>query len=824
MSLLDCINNAQRDGDITKEQANRAKDLYIEFRASNETAKKMGPDAADAQAGRDTFDALEFEAIQQKRRVILQRARQINLLKDIDSFKGNNDGEALVSLLERDGSGRAPYGNVAARQDSVRGYAHSLMDSILGDLRKTNTLGRTTSANKAKSDDMVREIFGENTGNQAAREMAQAWKKASNWLRTSFNAAGGAIAERLDWGMPQVHDNAAVRKAGKEAWKRTILPLLDEAKMISFRTEKPMTVLELDEALDEVWETIATEGFSKISPTSVGGQGKSLARRKTDSRFLVFKDADSWMKYQEDFGGGDAFSIMMSHIDTMSRDVALLEVLGPNPNSTIRYLKTQLEKRARDKDAASGKSNASEKLKPKLKQFDDMFDYITGSAHDPVNGMWARTFAGLGNLLTAAYLGSTSILAMAVDPNSTRIAKRMAGMNVLQSSLKQSFSMMTANNMTKRQAIRLGLIAENWSSVAYGQARYANEGLRSGITDRISNVAMNMSLLSPFTQAGRWAFGMEFTGFIADNARKSFDKLSPEFRDTLERYGVTADDWSKLADIEPYQFKGASFLRPDDIMAKDRAVAFKILEMIQGMTNLAVPVASVRARTSLTGGTRGGTVIGEIARSFAMFKNFPVTYFNNNIKAAMSQKGVSRKVAIGADLMISATAMAALSIQLREITKGRDPVAMDTPEFWGKAILASGGLGIFGDFLFAGVNRFGSGIAETISGPRVGFISDVQELTVDNLVQAFQGKDTKILSELVDFGGRYAPGASTWYLRLAIDRTILDQLRLMTDPDAHKRFRRIERNYMRDYDQEYWWRPGDSQPSRSPDISNVMGD
>lgn len=822
MSLLECIENGRKEGKLTDDQAKKAVDLFIEFETVNKT--KMSPDQAQAQAGKDTFDALEFEAKQRKRRMVLQRARQQNLMKDIDSFKGDDDGEALVSLLERDGSGRAPYSNVAARQDSIRGVAHALMDSVLANLRKTEVLGRTTRKTKAKQENMVREVFGENTGDQAARAMAQAWKEASEFLRLSFNRSGGAIPKRSDWGMPQVHNNDAVRKAGKDVWKDSIRPLLDLEKMISFKTGKTMNEVEIEAALDEVWETIATEGFAKISPSSVGGQGKSLARRRTDSRFLVFKDADSWMKYQEDFGGGDAFNIMMSHVDTMSRDVALLEILGANPNSTIRFLKTQIQKRAKVKDAANGNSKASDKLKSRFYKFDNMFDYISGASHDPVSGFWARSFSGLGNLLTAAYLGSTSILAMAVDPNSTRIAKRMAGMDVFKSSLKQSFAMMTANNTTKQQAIRMGLIAENWSSVAYGQARYANEGATDGITDVISNVAMNLSLLSPFTQAGRWAFGMEFTGFIADNAKKAFDDLSPEFRDTLDRYGVNADDWAKLSDVEPYEFKGATFLRPDDIMAVDRDVAFKVLEMIQGMTNLAVPVASVRARTSLTGATRPGTLPGELLRSFAMFKNFPVTFFNNNIKAAFTQRTNARKMSIAGDLLISSSAMAALSIQLREMTKGRDPLPMDTKEFWGKAILQGGGLGIYGDFLFSNVNRFGGGLGETVAGARTGFVNDLRELTIGNVAQAIQGDDTKILSELVDFGGRYAPGASTWYLRLAIDRVVLDQLRLMTDPDAHRRFRRMERRLNRDYDQEYWWRPGSNQPDRSPDISNVMGD
>ena len=824
MSLLDCIKNAEKEGPenggLTKEQAEKARELFINFKVDNEVKGGMGSAAADAKAGIDTFDVLKYEAAQKKKRMILQRATQKRVMDDINSFTGKNKGEAMVALLERDGTGRSGYSNVVSRQNAIRGIAHGMIDNILGQLRKTQVVGRTTSASRAKSQSMVREIFGENTGDQAARELAEAWGKAAEWLRVQFNKAGGDIPKRIGWGMSQSHDNAAIRKAGSEAWLAFIKPLLDPDKMISFKTGKPMGVVEFDEVLAEVYETIATDGFSKVKETSVAGQGKSLAKRRQDHRFLVFKDADSWLGYQEKYGGGDVFSMMMDHIDGMSRDIGLLEILGPNPTSTISFLKTQLRK---DAKAVGQPANAASKLERPFNEFDNVYDYVTGKSNRPVNEGVARSFAGLGNLLTAAYLGSTSILSMAVDPNSSRVAKRMAGMDVFNSSLKQSFKMMTANNTTKQQAIRMGLIAENWSSVAYGQSRYAGDALGGNFSEAISHVAMNISLLSPFTQAGRWAFGMEFMGFIADNAAKPFTELNPAFKDTLRRYGITEGDWSKMVSFEQYDFKGAKFLRPDDMLEKDRALSFKMLEMVQGMTNIAVPVASARGRSFLTGGTKAGTMVGEIARSFAMFKNFPVTYYMNNVKAALSQDGLQRKASIAGDLLITSTAMAALSIQIREMTKGRDPLKMDTPEFWGVALLTGGGFGIFGDFLFSNVNRFGSGLPNTIAGPRIDFIDQLKNLTVGNVAQMIQGKDTNFGREAIDFFGRNVPGASTWYLRLAVDRLILDRLRMMVDPKAKQRMRSLERRRKRNYDQEYWWRPGETSPRRGPNIQGVTG-
>ena len=49
-------------------------------------------------------------------------------------------------------------------------------------------------------------------------------------------------------------------------------------------------------------------------------------------------------------------------------------------------------------------------------------------------------------------------------------------------------------------------------------------------------------------------------------------------------------------------------------------------------------------------------------------------------------------------------------------------------------------------------------------------------------------------------------------------RAVKDQLQLMIDPSAPRRFRRIERNARRKRDAEFWWKRG-----RAPDLSAAVG-
>lgn len=59
------------------------------------------------------------------------------------------------------------------------------------------------------------------------------------------------------------------------------------------------------------------------------------------------------------------------------------------------------------------------------------------------------------------------------------------------------------------------------------------------------------------------------------------------------------------------------------------------------------------------------------------------------------------------------------------------------------------------------------------------------------------------------------PGRSLWYTRLAWERFLSDEIQAWIDGgDAAARFRRVERNAHKNFDQRFWWRPGASAPRR----------
>ena len=819
MSFKDCISDGVTEGKMSREQADEVIGLFDEL--VEQYNRQMGPGPAQTKAAADAAQAARIESIQRKRRTLLQAQAWKRADLDMRSYANGDPaemGNAALALLEQDVVSN--YASVAQLRDAITRRATSMMDEYLTTFKR-DMLGRTR--NKATMNNLIREVFGENTGDAAARELAGAWGRASEYLRQRFNSAGGSISKRQDWGLPQTHSTERVRAVRFEEWRDFIAPRLNVDKMIDERTGLKFSPARLELALKDVYETIRTDGMASMKPSGTQ-RGRSVATRRQDHRFLVFRNGDSWLQYQQRFGNPDPFDSMMGHIDNMARDIAMMERLGPNPASTLTYLKQTMRK------AAAGDVRAENRASRKSAQLDDLYGAIMGRNNSPVDSTFSYTMAGTRQLLQAAQLGAASIAAL-TDINPQVITRGFNGLPQVKT-INQTLSalMILPQSERAKLALRLGLTAEAYTTLASAQMRYVGDISGPEVTRRISDFVMRASLLSPWTNAGRWAFGMEFLGHLGDQVGKTFNELDPNMRGALQRYGIGEDRWNIMRTTPLYDFNGATFLRPNDIAARtdiDQRMANdltdKLLIMINTETNFAVPSTSIRGRLALTGNLQPGTIPGEIVRSFAMYKNFSVTVLNTHIARGLALEGVSAKGRYLGGFIVTATLMGALAMQLKEMAKGRDPVAMDSPEFWGSAMLQGGGLGIFGDFMFSQTNRFGGGLAETVAGPVVGLANDLNNLTTGNLMQFIKGEDTNVGREMIDFASRYTPGSSMWYLRLGLERLVTDQVRMMVDPDAPARMRRLERRYMNERGQEYWWRPGQTSPDRAPNLEAALG-
>ena len=398
----------------------------------------------------------------------------------------------------------------------------------------------------------------------------------------------------------------------------------------------------------------------------------------------------------------------------------------------------------------------------------------------------------------------------------------------LSKAIEQEKDLTGALKKDQQLSLHLSLGADSWTQVASGMARWVGEVEGPEWTRRLADTTMRATLLTPWTQGGKNVFGMDFYNWLHRNAAHAFDELPADLRGQMQRFGIDGSYWDTIRKAEPYTAdNGAKYVNPMSVYAAEglgREASTRMQNMQLTLQRMAVIEASPRVRAGLMGETKKGTLVGEMSQNVALFKNFPLTLMHMQLfNGVQSRAGGLNKAKMMASIVIGSTMFGALAYQGKEISSGRDPMDINDPKFWGAAMAQGGGLSLMGDFIFADQNRFGKGWWQSLGGPVVDFMDDVSGLTLGNVQELAKGKDTNFGPEAARFIGKYMPGGKAWYWGLAFQRNVLDQLDEAVDPKAHDRFRRQERQYLKDRKQKYWWRPGDKEPSRAPDMSAATG-
>ena len=840
MSYKNCILKGIRDGLISDEQAQRLHKNLDEVTDLYQTQKNLSKSEAEKIAAKQTHDAMKIEQAEKLRYTLNMKAK-MNEIENIFTTYKNANGEVDMANAYRAYHAHDQHANLPniEHQTTIEAHkAHSLMANIL-DQQRYGWGGTKSKRAKANQTIMAREIMGEKTGNANAKELADAWRQTTEHLRKRANYFGMKILSRKDWGLPQIHDTLLVRSVPKSEWIDYILPKLDLDKMVNERTSLPFNDKTIREALSEVYDNISTEGMATFKP-GVNSYGKALHNRRLDHRFLAFKNADAWMEYQARFGNPDVYKTMMDHINGMSRDIAQLKILGPNPDATHTWAVGMIKKQAAIDAAAEAqgkfkrkklkgfkKRTEQDRTNAILENVTNLFAHHKGSLHRPVDGFFGNSFAATRQILTSAQLGGAAVMTI-TDFHWTRMAAKFNGLPASKANAKAVKFLaegMKKDKAMARTAIRLGLGAEMWSSVAGVQARYLNEVDAPFWSKRVSDFVLRGSGLSHATQGNKWAFGWIAMGELAEQSNKTFNKLDPKLQKQFKRYGIGEKDWeiirkTKLYDAgvdEPSMVgKGATFLRPDDIHARadlDSAtreyLTTRLMTWLKNETNFAVPTSSAKGRITLAGSSQPGTFKGEIVNSMLMYKNFPITLGMTHLARGFQQVGLKGKAKYLVPMIIGGTVMGALAYEIKQIAAGKKPTPLNKMgvRYWINAMVYGGGLGIFGDFLFQDSNRYGGSFSKTLAGPVVSFLGDLINLTFGNVAQLVSGEKTNAGKELAAFIQRYTPGTNIWYTRLVVERILFDTLEKLLNPNYQSDTRRNVNSLKRRTGQEYWWSP-----------------
>ncbi|HEO1831228.1 hypothetical protein D9Y31_00410 [Acinetobacter baumannii] len=686
---------------------------------------------------------------------------------------------------------------------------------------------------------IVRERFGENTGDALAKKISDKMGDVFETMRDRFNRNGGDIGKLDNWGLPQTHNLEKIAKAGKEAWVNKAESLIDTRQYVHENGDY-YSQQEIRSLLEYTYDTLSSDGANKIEVgrQATGGGTSKVTNRHGESRVLHFKDAESWLEYQSEFGGMQFVDLVEAHINGLSKDIAMVENLGSNPKTALKILMDAAAKKDWEKGIEENQTKSSRK------RAQVMFDEFSGG-NSPQSQVLANLGLAYRSMNVASMLGGTTIASLA---DQATIAKTAHVHNL---SYRKAFGglieqLNPANKVDRELAHSLGLATEEMLGSI---ARWSDDGLTStyGKSEKLARISsgvatqvMRVSFLNALTSASKVGFTkllMEKYGRLSRS--KAWNELDVQDRELLSNTGLDERAWQVFQLAEPVvDRKGNQLMSarsiyeiPDEKLTsfgdpkqvKDQ-VASQLQAHLLDEQGMAVIEAGLRERTWMTVGAKG-TITGEVFKGLMQFKSFSASFLMRQGSRTMAQEGLKGKAAYAIPLVVSMTLLGGLVVQLREILNGNDPQTIydsndpkKATSFFMRSLVAGGGLPVLGDILVAGTDTSGRDAHSFVAGPLGSDFESLLSLTVGNLTQYNEGKDTNFGNEAFKFVKGKIPAQNLWYTKAAINRMVFDEMQDTIAPGyREKALRKAERQQ----DRERFW-GDDVSDIRAPDFERVV--
>ncbi|MBS1088136.1 hypothetical protein [Gluconobacter wancherniae] len=800
------------------------------------------PRDAAMRAGKELADEHRVAAAVAKRNAINNKFINRQLMERVPEGKEAQFHRAIISSKEGNQRGLAD-----STDANMKAAASKVAAQIESDFREASLLKAVTAKDKAFDRDIGRELWslktGEGksaTGNSAAFAAAKIFRKYQDITRLLQNKAGAWIRENETFVASQTHDSERIRKVTADAWINAILPKLAERTFDEVAGDRR-------EWLKQVYLALSTgvhEGAASYGDALTFKGPGNMAKKLSQGRVLHFKDADSWMDYNAQFGRGNVADAVMGGILRGARNAAIMERFGTNPEAMYDRWTDQLIDRAKKR----GDTEAVKQIQNDGAR--KVFSTLTGEYGRADNLTLAQIGMGARIINQLTMLGGT-LLSSFPD-----IAVQMAMLRHNGVGLMESFSHLATGLLPSAKAERARIAdllgVGNEALMGDIASRFTAEDGKLGQLSETVNSFHKWTGMSYWNDAVRRGAATMVAYNLSRNTGRAFDELPARFQAALRRYGIEAPEWQAFGSVLQEAENGKSYLLPSHIAdLPDEAVAHlpgtanharnelerKLRLYVLDQVDEGMSEANAATTTMAHFGTQRGTVAGELVRAIMQFKSYTINFMTRGLGRELMRmgdgntsgdmKGLMRAVRTGADLpgiailIASTTALGYVSMTLKDLAKGRNPRKPEDAGDYAKLLTAAmaqgGGAGIFGDFLFGEANRFGGGFAGTLMGPTLGDLGDVanayqsirdgwEDRGAQGGLKEAESQALRLTMAHVPFGA-IAPQAAalnTFYGKMAMQYLVYYRLQEMMNPGYLQRF---QNKVQQQNNQSFWLSP-----------------
>lgn len=594
------------------------------------------------------------------------------------------DGHIRADVSQ--GAGDNVPRRIQARRDEILSAFHlTLQEAGLGEAWKNDLL-------LPRDQRVVPQVLAAMLGDTRITDpnikaIAQTIKDLNTITTGMLNRAGATIRQLDDYLFSTSHNGMKIHAQGFEKWSAFVRDNADWAR-IEKSNGIGSTKAAHDLYLSTVYKELTTsrerlpQNFDEI--VRLGNTASAVSRRRT----IHWKGTAAY-DYDIQFGSGNpAGHIFADWAQDIHRAV-LMEEFGHKPRDTFSKL-TPMLTLASDPTANFGSLELSdgitgvlrvgkEKLLSavglnKVRRIKGTFDHLIGDLNNPLNRTTAENGKAVRNLAFAA-TGMTSGIASMTDQGNVLSSLRwMGGRRGFEK--EQAYFAAVKRHIGSKEGREWMIgqgVAGQAELTAFSKVTVMDSGIYS-FSSKVADMAFKYSGLDLSTKVSQMAMHDVMQQILGD---MSVNKLTPqeaiEFANWRNHFGITESEFATMIK-SAQEVPGLPGMRLAPDLIADPVLREKLAVALHETVGYGVLEPSESTKAHLTFYTKAGTKTGEITRSIAQYKTYPLTVMTkvlsrfDNGYAGWSSPMLERLI-WGSMLMSLAVGVLAT----KDILRGNDP-------------------------------------------------------------------------------------------------------------------------------------------------------
>lgn len=575
----------------------------------------------------------------------------------------------------------------------------------------------------------------------------------------------------------------------------------------------------------------------------------SLAKRASQQRLFHFKDGDAAYTAYSKLSTDPLSGSFVRELEHASRNIALMQQLGPNPEGTLKeVIKNLLYKYSR-----AGEEEKHDNLKSNQHKLFASLSALNGALNIPENPTLATATQSVISTIGMMKLGKILFFAMPDRAlvHSVLTKHGIGAMDALGDTLKMR---PPAGSQDRLRLTMMGGELRSFISSVGSRFTTGSESYLPSTIGKLQSAYFRMTGIHWSDDLCNAAILGSLPRHLGSMSDREYENLTPEYQKMFKMFGISSKEWdawrstaysiTKNGDQVPGIIGHENWISPDqfdkipdsaiDELLKDREIPVsdnnrlrqrdllqnKFHAWLSAQRDEGILMPGTKEHRQATFGTKSGTALGSAVRLIMMFKSWPLAVYNRIMTREIHGGGARTMIDWmkmeknsnfhTTQLVALSTIAGYLSITLDDAIAGKNPRRFfdkngefDTTSSLSilrDSFLRGNAASLYSDLILREMDTAYNNVISTIGGP--GLNTAIQG--VGTLSKDLHGGGTA--KNNLNFIRQNIPFGNLFYVKPALDHLVWFNIQEMLNPGSLKE---MERQHDKKLNQDFWLPPSE---------------